>query len=321
MANPGQIPWPPPGSSRDRHRAGLLAVSGQFLVALDTRGGSGARSSALVEEPLSRGGRGASGSPVGEEGVLRSSGGSLRQGGSRRLGAEGERTARARLGRGVAAEPFPIEGDENGAGRSVVSDREPGAGSSSRASTSRGALSRSARSRLSTGAMRRSAGTARMSGQETGRTKAGASAVEEQTPSRLRQGGSADGETTSQGTPRSLTGARSGSGTRSGGRMTRLLRSRAGANAEGATSSRTGLRGGMEIEENASTRGRGGSQGGPEQSSAQPSASRGGSSQRMTGQQRRRGQESRADSRTTWLVEDRDVFAPEEVSGRSLSEH
>ena len=34
----GQIPWPPPGSSHDRHRAGLMTATGQFLLALDNRG-------------------------------------------------------------------------------------------------------------------------------------------------------------------------------------------------------------------------------------------------------------------------------------------
>ena len=32
----GQIPWPPPGSSRDRQRAGFMSATGQFLVSLDT---------------------------------------------------------------------------------------------------------------------------------------------------------------------------------------------------------------------------------------------------------------------------------------------
>jgi hypothetical protein len=31
----GQIPWPPPGRSRDRQRAGFMSGSGQFLLALD----------------------------------------------------------------------------------------------------------------------------------------------------------------------------------------------------------------------------------------------------------------------------------------------
>jgi hypothetical protein len=35
MASTRQIPWPP-GSSRDRHRAGLTTATGQFLQALDT---------------------------------------------------------------------------------------------------------------------------------------------------------------------------------------------------------------------------------------------------------------------------------------------
>ncbi len=38
MANTRQIPWPSPGRSRDRHRAGLTTATGQFLLALDTRG-------------------------------------------------------------------------------------------------------------------------------------------------------------------------------------------------------------------------------------------------------------------------------------------
>ncbi len=33
---PGQIPWPPPGRSRDRHRAALTTASGQNSMALDT---------------------------------------------------------------------------------------------------------------------------------------------------------------------------------------------------------------------------------------------------------------------------------------------
>jgi hypothetical protein len=32
----GQIPWPPPGRSRDRQRAAFMSATGQFLLALDT---------------------------------------------------------------------------------------------------------------------------------------------------------------------------------------------------------------------------------------------------------------------------------------------
>src|SRR3954452_21718777 len=33
----GQIPCPPPGNSRDRHRAGFTTAPGPFLLALDSR--------------------------------------------------------------------------------------------------------------------------------------------------------------------------------------------------------------------------------------------------------------------------------------------
>lgn len=35
MVSTGQIPWPSPGSSRDRHRAGFTTAPGQILMALD----------------------------------------------------------------------------------------------------------------------------------------------------------------------------------------------------------------------------------------------------------------------------------------------
>jgi hypothetical protein len=35
-ASLGRIPWPPPGSSRDRPRAGFMTAPGQFLLAIDT---------------------------------------------------------------------------------------------------------------------------------------------------------------------------------------------------------------------------------------------------------------------------------------------
>ncbi len=44
VASSGQIPWPPPGTSRDRHWAGLVTASGQFLVPLDTPAGWSSRS-------------------------------------------------------------------------------------------------------------------------------------------------------------------------------------------------------------------------------------------------------------------------------------
>jgi hypothetical protein len=36
MATTGQIPWPPPGTTHDRHRAGLTTAPGQISMALDT---------------------------------------------------------------------------------------------------------------------------------------------------------------------------------------------------------------------------------------------------------------------------------------------
>src|SRR5450759_2081078 len=36
MASTGQIPWPSPGRTRDRHRAGFTTAPGQILMALDT---------------------------------------------------------------------------------------------------------------------------------------------------------------------------------------------------------------------------------------------------------------------------------------------
>src|SRR5256885_70140 len=36
MASSGQNPWPSPGRSRDRHRAGFMTALGQKLMALDT---------------------------------------------------------------------------------------------------------------------------------------------------------------------------------------------------------------------------------------------------------------------------------------------
>ena len=48
-AGPGQIPWPPPGTSRDRHRAGLTTATGQKPMSLDTRH---RRSPRAVPRPL-----------------------------------------------------------------------------------------------------------------------------------------------------------------------------------------------------------------------------------------------------------------------------
>jgi hypothetical protein len=36
VASTGQIPWPPPGRTRDRHRAGFTTAPGQKPMALDT---------------------------------------------------------------------------------------------------------------------------------------------------------------------------------------------------------------------------------------------------------------------------------------------
>jgi hypothetical protein len=38
MVSTGQIPWPSPDTSRDRHRAGFTTAPGQILMALDTPG-------------------------------------------------------------------------------------------------------------------------------------------------------------------------------------------------------------------------------------------------------------------------------------------